>query len=300
MDLVSQSAEHCLITRLDRVKTDPAGWMCLYFSLSKLLERETVLKDFSRIKDRIVEATQKRDHFLREVQKATDPLDGIVYAFEDLDILVMMQAGSAEHKEALKKIYRSLSALLPRNFSDMGILADQMKSYQELADQKILTAQRQNSYRLMTDSAKIQSISSRRKRRDQPLIMMVEDDRFTAHYASTILSGEYDLILCKTAEEAIASYIEKAPDIVFMDIHLPGLSGHEAAQAISAVDKDAFIVMLSVDSVRDNVLRATQNGARTFLKKPYGRERMLETIKASPHVRALMRSTSVGHDTMLN
>ena len=85
---------------------------------------------------------------------------------------------------------------------------------------------------MMADSNKVASIDIRRDRHEDPVVMMVEDDRFTATYAANIISKDFDLILAKSGEEAIALYIEHCPDIVFLDIHLPGLSGLDTLVAI--------------------------------------------------------------------
>lgn len=300
MDLISHSAEHHFITKLEALKANPTGWLCQYFSLSKMLDHKTLAADISMISNRMQEARHKRDHFIQDLQSRVSASHGFIYSFEDLDVLFMAQVETTEQKAAFTNSFHHLAKGLPKKYSDMGALALQMKTYQTLADQKLLTVTRQKAYQGMTDTAKISSIAARRKRRDNPLIMIVEDDRFTAHYASTILAGEYDVLICRTGEDAILSYIDNAPDIVFMDIHLPGLSGHEAVEAIYAIDKEAFIVMLSVDSVRDNIVRASKNGARKFLKKPYSRERIIDSIHTSPHVRSLMRSTSVGHTTLIS
>lgn len=298
MERVLQSAEHHFISKLDVLKTDPAGWFCLYFSLSKWLNHSELVQKPEEIARRISEAQKKRDVFLNEVYTKCESLKGYIYAFTDLDVLILSPVENEQQKDNLQAIFKVLSSSLAQDFADLGLLAPQIRSYLNFADHKLLSAQRYKTYSTMSDTNKVHSIKTRRKRRDEPLIMVVEDDRFTAHYATTILNGEYETIICKTAEEAIEAYIEYAPDIVFMDIHLPGLSGLEAVEAIYAIDRDAYIVMLSVDTERDSVVRASHNGARKFLKKPYARGRMLETIKSSPHVRALMRTTSVGHETM--
>src|SRR5690606_8687745 len=98
----------------------------------------------------------------------------------------------------------------------------------------------------------------RRKRRDSPLVMVVEDDRFTASYIQNFLR-EYDVVIARNGEEAILKYIEYAPDAVFMDLHMPGLNGDQALQAIKAADPDAFVVMLSVDTAQHSIMSASEH-----------------------------------------
>ncbi len=124
----------------------------------------------------------------------------------------------------------------------------------------------------------------RRIKRDEPIILVVEDDRFTATYISGFLK-EFDLIVARSGEEAVLKYIEYAPDAVFLDIHLPGINGHQTLQAIKCADPDAFVVMLSVDTAKSSIMSASENGAVSYLKKPFSRERVLNTLRLSPFIR---------------
>jgi two-component system, chemotaxis family, chemotaxis protein CheY len=301
MEFVRVSAEHHFLNTLETLSGNPEGWFCLYFCFSKTLSHKNVVSDKSLIMGRLKELQEKAENFSGEFQKHyADGLSGYSYIFADQDVVLLCHAPSDEEKLRVREIFQLLSAKLPKGFSDLSALKGSLSSQHTLADKKMLSAKLQSSYACMADKHKVSSIAARRKRRDAPLVMVVEDDRFTAHYASTIISKEFNLVMCRNAEEAIEAYIENAPDIVFMDIHLPGLSGHDALEAIYAVDPEAFVVMLSVDTVKDNVVKASQNGARKFLKKPFTRDRILETVKNSPYVRAHLRSTSTGHDTLMN
>ena len=83
----------------------------------------------------------------------------------------------------------------------------------------------------------------------------------------------------------ITMYIEHAPDIVLLDIHLPGMDGHSTLKLLRRLDPEGFMVMLSVDASSDNVLGATEAGAQTFLKKPFSKDRLVSVIRKSPHIR---------------
>lgn len=290
IELVRSSAEHHFLTTLDTLKAHPEGWICLYFSLSKMLAHEEIVADIRHIGDKLAAARKKSDDFVAELQSLCGAeMNGSICQFADLDVLAMIHVDGQSDKAKVGEIFARMSKKLPKSYSEMELLTHQYNGYHKIADAKFLTARRHGAYMAMADKHKVSSIESRRKRHEDPVVIMVEDDRFTAHYASNILSKDFDLIVCRNGEEAIEEYIEKAPHIVFMDIHLPGLSGHEALQAIHAIDHEAYIVMLSVDAVRDNIVRATKMGASKFVKKPFTRERLVNTVKNSPHVRTLMR-----------
>ena len=301
MELIQRSAEHYFLTTLEKRKTDASHWYGLYFSLSKALKHHDLVSDLSKLSQKIQTAKAKSDVLAEEVYNALkDQFEGSVCVFADTDIFVFVKAEDKMKKKILDEVFKNIAKKLPSGFSDMDGIGNQFRSYMKLADENLLSAKRMDAYEHMTDENKVASISARRKRRDDPVVLVVEDDRFTAHYASNILSGDFDFVLSRDGEDAVQTYIEHAPDIVFLDIHLPGLTGHEVLQSINAVDPKAFVVMLSVDSVQDNIVRASQMGARKFLKKPFTKERLIETVKNSPYVRELTRSDRAGSETLLH
>lgn len=290
MEIISNSAEHHFFTKLDALEIQPEGWYCLYFSLSRFVSHQDLCARPKNILPALAETKARRDAFVGHFEEICGSgIEGLVYLFSDFDVLLLCKASDENTVSRVMDIYRKLAGLVPKGFSDMNPLKGSSMAQHKLADQKLLGAVLHASYQAMRDGNKVSSIGVRRKRRDAPLVMIVEDDRFTAHYASTIISKEYEFVLCRTAEESIAAYIEHAPDIVFMDIHLPGISGHEALEAIYSVDPEAYVVMLSVDTVKDNVIKASKSGARLFLKKPFSKERLIEAVRNSPYVRARMR-----------
>lgn len=301
MELIKNSAEHYFLIQLEEMREKASHWHCLYFSLSKALSHQDLVSDLKKVSDKIGAARARTDVFAEELQGYLDgEFEGSVCVFSDCDVFAFVHITDPEKLTQLNKIFKTLSAKLSKGFADMDNLSSQFRSYQKLADRKLLSVKRFDAYEVLADTHKIVSLSARRKRRDEPLIMMVEDDRFTAHYTSSILSNEFDLIICRDGEDAVMNYIEKVPDIVFLDIHLPGVTGHEVLEAINAADPDAFVVMLSVDSARDSIISANQKGARKFIKKPFSKERLIETVKSSPFVRELIRSERMSSDQVFH
>ena len=78
-------------------------------------------------------------------------------------------------------------------------------------------------------------------------IMVVDDSRMIALQMQNLLEDtEYEIaVYCRNGEDALAKYGEIRPDIVTMDIIMPGMDGLETAQAILEEDKDARIIMVS-------------------------------------------------------
>jgi two-component system NarL family response regulator len=75
-------------------------------------------------------------------------------------------------------------------------------------------------------------------------------------------------------------YRQHRPDIVLMDLKLPGISGVEATKAICKEFPRRSIVMLSTHDGEEDIYRSLQAGARTYLLKTAARNELIDTIRA--------------------
>ncbi len=120
-----------------------------------------------------------------------------------------------------------------------------------------------------------------RKARMPLHVMVVEDDPLTRRLVTGAFKEKYALITAANAEIAVANYLLYAPDIVFLDIGLPDVSGLEVLHRIMASDPDAYVVMFSGNSYLDNVTAALGIGASGFVAKPFKKEKMQHYIQDS-------------------
>ena len=93
--------------------------------------------------------------------------------------------------------------------------------------------------------------------------------------ASTQLAGE-----AASGDEAIELAIRLRPDVVLMDLDMPGVNGIEATRQIVAACPDVAILVLTMTEATDSVLAAMQVGARGYLLKGAGAEDILRAIRA--------------------
>lgn len=293
MGVVQESAEHHFLTFLDTVKPKADGWYGLHLSMSKKLVHEDLIVDLRELNTLL---EKKRAESLKLLEKMKTVFsqysDATFYMFADNDLLILIEVKSTEQQDELLTLFRDVSDKYGPKLCEFANVAQKFYHFQKFSDKKFLTALRMEAYDVLCDDNRVSSISVRRKRRKEPCILVVEDDRFTATYAANILNKEYEVVSAKTGEEAIIKHIEHAPDLVFLDIHLPGLNGHETLSAIKRADPDAFVVMLSVDTVKSNIVSATQSGAAGFLKKPFTKDRLLHAANQSPFIRSYKTSGS--------
>ncbi|HVH57089.1 MAG TPA: sigma-54 dependent transcriptional regulator [Vicinamibacterales bacterium] len=113
-----------------------------------------------------------------------------------------------------------------------------------------------------------------------PRILLIDDDAGIRESMRMPLEYEgYEYSSAASAEEGIAAIQRESPDIVFMDIKMPGMDGLEALTKIKAIDESLPVVMISAHGSASVGAEATRRGAIDFVEKPFGAERLLVTIR---------------------
>lgn len=112
-------------------------------------------------------------------------------------------------------------------------------------------------------------------------IMVVDDSRIMELQIRKLLEGsDFEVAAyCENGEEAIARYDEVQPDVVTMDIIMPGIDGLEAAQVLMYEHDDARVVMISSLGDDDMLQEVYGIGAQGVLFKPLNREALLAALK---------------------
>src|SRR5215471_13899902 len=101
-------------------------------------------------------------------------------------------------------------------------------------------------------------------------VMCVEDHRIVRDGIALIINHEPDMEVvgsCATGEEAVALYQTCRPDVTLMDLRLGAMSGVDAIRAIRREDPGARIVVLTMYEGDEDIYRAHQAGATTYLLK---------------------------------
>lgn len=111
-------------------------------------------------------------------------------------------------------------------------------------------------------------------------VLLVDDAAFMRRMLRDILTRNGLEVVGEAAdgETALKKYRELSPDLVMMDVTMPGLSGIEAVRQIVAVDPTARIVMCSAMEQKDLVLESLEAGARDFIVKPFHPAKIMETV----------------------
>jgi len=122
-------------------------------------------------------------------------------------------------------------------------------------------------------------------------VLIVDDIPETREHLSRLLGLEREIDVAGTAgsgEEALQVAMDLRPDIIVMDINMPGMDGIAAAEIISQRLPNSPIIMMSVHGEAEHMKRAMLAGAREFLVKPFSSDEFATSIKRA-HERELTR-----------
>lgn len=120
------------------------------------------------------------------------------------------------------------------------------------------------------------------------VFIVVDDDLFMRSLLTKALSPHGEVIALDDGAGLLDAYRQHVPDVVFLDIHLPSGSGVDLLEEIMQYDHTAGVVILSADRVKDNVLLAQARGARSFVAKPFTRDKIEEAMRKCLEQAALL------------
>jgi len=112
-------------------------------------------------------------------------------------------------------------------------------------------------------------------------ILVVDDDPRITDLVRRILAYEgYSVAIASSGNDALTRTLEHPPDLIVLDIMLPGLDGLEVARRLRAAGDNVPILMLTArDAVTDRV-EGLETGADDYLVKPFAPEELLARVKA--------------------
>jgi two-component system, chemotaxis family, chemotaxis protein CheY len=112
-------------------------------------------------------------------------------------------------------------------------------------------------------------------------VMTVDDSAaILTIIAAYLEDSEFDVVAAeRDGKSAVEVFTEIKPDIVLLDLIMPGQSGVETLSRLLAIDPDAFVVIMSSLGTEDAVHGCLTTGARSFLQKPFTRDDFIEFMR---------------------
>jgi two-component system nitrogen regulation response regulator NtrX len=120
-------------------------------------------------------------------------------------------------------------------------------------------------------------------------ILIVDDEQSIRDSLSGILQDEgFGTVTAADGEEALGRLREERPDIILLDIWMPGLDGLETLARIRDQQPDQLVIMMSGHGTIDTAVKATKLGAYDFIEKPLSLEKLLLCIQNALKINQLV------------
>jgi len=116
----------------------------------------------------------------------------------------------------------------------------------------------------------------------EPLILLAEDNEFTAETMQDyLLFHGYRVNLARNGLEVIELALSTQPDLIIMDIQMPGMNGFEATQRLrlEATTAQTPIIALTALAMSGDRERCLDAGANAYFSKPISLRQLMETIQ---------------------
>ena len=111
-------------------------------------------------------------------------------------------------------------------------------------------------------------------------VLVVDDDDALAEMIGIVLAQEgYNAVFCENGSRAFETFMRHSPDLVLLDLMLPGKSGIEVCEQIRS-SSNVPIIMLTAKSDTEDVVKGLEAGADDYIAKPFKHLELMARIRA--------------------
>ncbi len=122
-------------------------------------------------------------------------------------------------------------------------------------------------------------------------ILVIDDDDQLRRSFEKLLTGEgYQVISAASAEAGLQAVATRCPDLVILDIRLPGMSGLEAFERLHASEPKLPVIIMTAFGTTETAIKATRMGAFDYILKPFDIPELLATIRKALNAGRFMRT----------
>ena len=117
--------------------------------------------------------------------------------------------------------------------------------------------------------------------KEKKRILIAEDDETIASMLVRILGVRYEVHRAQDGKQAVALADRIRPNLVLLDVMMPGLDGYATAQHIRSIPslKNVSVIFLTAKGGAMDVVKGIQSGARFYVTKPFKMDDLLSKVK---------------------
>jgi CheY-like chemotaxis protein len=118
-------------------------------------------------------------------------------------------------------------------------------------------------------------------------VLVVDDSSINVEICREILEDEFEVITAGDGNAAVEAAKRHAPDVILLDIILPGIDGYETCRRLRALPamRRARIIMLSAKAMPSERAGGLKAGADAYITKPFLEAELLEVIRTTVRLR---------------
>ncbi len=296
MRLYNQNAEALLLAKAKSIQEQPNSWRAIYLDFTSRKDPYSeglrsyavtnILKDLLESEDGYVYLCADGDVFILFQGKVSDIMNRLGEHFQGLG-----DGTTSSADEAIYTVF-DLSMQWDHFFTLCERKATEAEAANEKSDQPAFVPAHKPLREIDADI--LSAAAARRSNRKRMQVLVVEDDPFTRRLVVSTLKADYDVIEADDGATALTAYEGHAPDAVFLDIELPDTNGHVVLNKLLNADKSAFVIMLSANSMKENILAALEKGAQGFVTKPFAKEKLMHYLRQCETMRSNRLSIKTG------
>jgi DNA-binding NarL/FixJ family response regulator len=111
-------------------------------------------------------------------------------------------------------------------------------------------------------------------------VFVVDDHRLFLSGVESELGNEFEIVgIAEQVDDAIAGIRASHPDVVVLDVHMPGGGGRAVIESVHATDPDVRFLALSVSDAPEDVIATVRQGARGYVTKSIGPAELAEAVR---------------------
>jgi signal transduction histidine kinase len=131
---------------------------------------------------------------------------------------------------------------------------------------------------------------------DRPILLIVDDEEKNIKLLKAMLfSDDYQIHEAHSGEQALIAVADCCPDLILLDVMMPGINGFEVCRQLKQDEKNRMIPIVMVTALKDKEhrIKAMEGGADDFLSKPVDRTELLIRVKSLLRIKFY-------HDNLMN
>jgi len=120
-------------------------------------------------------------------------------------------------------------------------------------------------------------------------ILIVDDDKSIRYSLKRMLEDHFSILTAQNGEEALSRMKESSPDLIIMDIKMPGRNGIDVLKEMKFLDPKSLIILMTAYGTTETAIEAMKFGAFDYILKPFPIPQMKELVQKAIALRKLMK-----------